>query len=837
MMHMKKTTILLASLAASLCCLNAAEDIFKPVRDTKLRAPAYPLVTIDPYASAWSFSDALNGDSVRHWTGREHPLVGAVRVDGKVYRFMGGKGANYKTIIPMSAAERWDAAYTKTSPGGDWTSRSYDDSSWKRGKAAFGTADMPNVSTEWKDADIWVRRTFELPEDLAGRDVDLVYSHDDMFELYINGIKLIDTGLTWKNNVVFKIPENALATLKEGKNVIAAHCRNTEFGAYVDFGLRENVPAKSFETPAVQTAAHVLPTQTYYSFECGPVTLDVVFTAPLLPDDLELASRPVNYLSYRVKSNDGKPHDVQMYIGLSSLWAVNDIDQQTSAEAEDLGGGIISAKAGSIEQAVLQKTGDDVRIDWGYAYLAAKEGKGVAVNAGPGAALEAWFANTGSVAGASGEIDPFEHAVIAVSENFGKSSEAEGFVMIGYDDLYSIKYFGEDRMAYWKRGGEVSMADALKIAAQDYKKLMKKCRIFDQKLMSDAEKAGNKQYAELCALAYRQAMAAHKLITAPSGELLFISKENFSNGCAATVDITYPSSPMFLVYNPELLKGMMNPIFHLSESGRWSHPFAAHDAGVYPHIFGNVYGEPMPVEESGNMLILTAAIAAVEGSAEYAKKHWDTLTTWANYLAEKGLDPDNQLCTDDFAGHLAHNANLSIKAIMGVASYAKLAGMLGDKNTEKKFMAAAKDMAGKWKEMASDGSHYRLAFDRPGSWSQKYNLVWDRLLGFNVFDPSIAQTESASYLARCNEYGIPLDSRKTYTKSDWIIWSACLNGDKEYFSEMVAPVYKYADETKTRMPLSDWHETTDGNSVAFRARSVVGGYYMKMLEAMLEKRK
>lgn len=105
MMHMKKTTILLASLAASLCCLNAAEDIFKPVRDTKLRAPAYPLVTIDPYASAWSFSDALNGDSVRHWTGREPPLVGAVRVDGKVYRFMGGKGANYKTIIPMSAAE------------------------------------------------------------------------------------------------------------------------------------------------------------------------------------------------------------------------------------------------------------------------------------------------------------------------------------------------------------------------------------------------------------------------------------------------------------------------------------------------------------------------------------------------------------------------------------------------------------------------------------------------------------------------------------------------------------------------------------------------------------
>jgi hypothetical protein len=484
------------------------------------------------------------------------------------------------------------------------------------------------------------------------------------------------------------------------------------------------------------------------------------------------------------------------------------------------------------------KKGDDIRIDWGYLYLAAIRKENTGIGTGKYYDMKKLFAEEGMLSpdGISSLGDTQAESVLAFYEDHGEvSSSADGFVMIGYDDLYSIQYFKDNRQAYWKHNGEVTMLDALERASKDYTSVMKRCRDFDARLMKDAEEAGSREYAELCALAYRQAIAAHKLVTDKDDNLLFLSKENFSNGSIGTVDITYPSSPLFLIYNHDLLKGMLTPIFYFSESGQWTKPFAAHDVGTYPLANGQTYGGDMPVEESGNMLILTTAIALREGNANYAAKHWDVLTTWADYLLQKGLDPENQLCTDDFAGHLAHNANLSIKAIMGIAGYGKLAEMLGKKETAEKYITSAKDMAHKWTQMADAGDHYRLTFDQPDTWSQKYNLIWDKLFGLNIFPHEIAQKEIVYYLTRQNKYGLPLDSRKTYTKSDWILWSACLTDDINAFEQLIAPIYNYANETTTLMPLSDWHETINGKSVGFRARSVVGGYFMKMLEKEMKK--
>jgi hypothetical protein len=818
------------AIAFSILMLLVCNFLTAVSQSISLRAPAYPLITIDPYTSAWSFSNELYNDDVRHWTGKPHSLTGVLRVDGKVFRFLGKAELPFKSVV-STAESKWSARYTFEKPKGEWTSSDYDASSWRIGEAAFGTEGMPFTKTRWDSKDIWVRREITLSRESINQDLYLEYSHDDNFELYFNGIKIVDTGAACKNNARIPLPEEARKSIRNGKNIIAAHCLNTGGAAYVDFGLFQKMQGKNyFAATATQRSVSLTPTQTKYQFDCGAVTLNLDFASPLLLNDLELVSRPVGYVSYSVRSKDSKEHQVEIYFEASPEWAVHTASQEVTTEklvVENL----TLLKTGTRAQNILKQKGDDVRIDWGYFYFAGQASSEKVFTIGD-YAIRKVFAEKGKF---STQTVAVESPLLAYSHTLGNVGGVlkEGRIMLGYDDVYAVQYFGKNLEAWWKKNGKRNIIDEFKQANAEYKKVIEQCSKFDKTLVDDAVNAGGDEYAALCALAYRQAIAAHKLVRGENNEILFLSKENFSNGSIGTVDVTYPSAPLFLLYNPDLLKGMLNPILDYSESGKWTKPFAAHDVGTYPLANGQTYGDDMPVEESGNILILTAAIAAVENNADYANAHWKVLTEWATYLEKEGFDPENQLCTDDFAGHIARNANLSIKAILGLASYAKLAGMLNQPDVEEKYKALAKTMAAKWVQLASDGDHYTLTFENAGTWSQKYNLVWDRILALNIFPETVAEREIPFYLAHQNKFGLPLDSRRTYTKSDWIIWTATLSTDKETFKKFIHPLYVYVTQTPDRAPLSDWHETTNGSVVGFRARSVVGGYFIKILSDQL----
>ena len=795
---MKRLSYLL--LAVLMCSCKPCCDHVR----NELRAPAYPLVTIDPFTCAWSAADNLYDAPVTHWTGAEHHLLGAVTVDGESYRFLGQAAQEKKFIANISGKQGWNAAYTLKKPSGKWMDRDYNDSRWTLSEGAFGSeSKKPFVHTVWDGPEIWVRREFNLDKSYTGTDVQLYLIANEYATVYVNGVLITETPKKTYGAYI-DLSEEAVASLVPGKNVIAAYCANPSGSAQLDVAL---VSSKTVENEFAQTAqqlyADVQPMNTHYGFTCGPVELSVSFLAPLFLDDLDLVSRPVNYMSYKVKSLDGKKHDVQIVLEATPAWAVNIFGNEATMSYTYSQNGLVYLKASSVEQDVLGKKGDDDRINWGSFYMAAAEKNTVATVA--------------------------ENGYMRFTRELGDVKSAKGRFMIGYDDVYSVQYFGENLRPYWNRTGDVTIESQFELADKEYCSLARKAAAFDCSLMKEAEEAGGRKYAELCALAYRQAIAAHKLVQTNEGFITFLSKENNSNGSIGTVDVTYPSFPIFLKYNPELAKALMNHIFHYSESGRWTKPFPAHDVGTYPLANGQTYKYDMPVEEAGNMLVGAAAVCAYEGSSAYAKEHWEVMTVWADYLCEYGLDPENQLCTDDFAGHFAHNANLSVKAIVGIASYAKMADMLGLEDVSDKYMAIAKDLASQWKEMAADGDHYKLTFDRPGTWSQKYNLVWDELLGLDVFDDDIMDAEIPYYISKQNVYGLPLDNRSTYSKSDWIIWTATMADEDEDFEAFIAPLWKFYNETVDRVPMSDWFYTDKPEYCMFIARSVVGGYFIKML--------
>ncbi len=594
------------------------------------------------------------------------------------------------------------------------------------------------------------------------------------------------------------------------------------------------------KTPAMgQTGLDVWPTRTIYRFEAAGVRLTLTFCSPLLVSEPEVLGRSATYVTFDVQAIDGKGHKVALYLDCSPELAVDTADQRVTWLRYKMADMTV-LRIGTQEQSILSRTGDNLRIDWGHFYLAVPRQGGVdTVMSGDRPARQG-FAETGRLPDTDDIRMPRpanQWLVLAATFDLGQVADkpVSRHVVLAYDDLYSIEYLQRRLRPYWRRGG-ADVDALLKTAEKDYASLTDRCRAFDEELMADLTRAGGKQYAQLCALAYRQCLAAHKLVADFDGTPLMFSKENFSNGCIGTVDVIYPAFPFFLLFNTNLLRANLKPVLDYAQSARWKWPFAPHDLGTYPLANGQVYGggerteeNQMPVEETGNMLIMLAAMARIDGNADFCVKYWPMLTKWAEYLKAKGLDPENQLCTDDFAGHLAHNANLSIKAIIAIGSYGQLCEMVGKKDEAVTYLAAAKKMAGEWAKMAKDGDHYRLAFDKTGTWSQKYNLVWDKLLGLNLFPAEIARTEVAYYKTKMNKYGLPLDNRSQYTKSDWLVWTATLAESQVDFESFIAPLHLFANESPSRVPFTDWYWTHDAKQVGFQARPVIGGVYIKML--------
>jgi hypothetical protein len=604
------------------------------------------------------------------------------------------------------------------------------------------------------------------------------------------------------------------------------------------------IPRGYFGMPPVdvmeQSSVEITPLHSRYTFNAAGVELKVTFFTPLFPDDLDVMSRPVTYLSWSARATDGKQHETELMVDVDPLIAVDQPGQEVIWSRTRVTG-LTVMSVGNRDQPTLHQSGDRVRIDWGYFHLAVPD------SASPTTSMSfesiPKFVNSGNLPESDDSTMPLpaarrgRSAHLAARLPLGSvgSSPVERHLELAYTDGYSIEYLGRKLHGYWQRNGMTEGA-LLSTADKEYPQLEQRGVRFDELTMAQMEKAGGADYKYLTSLLFRQTIAAHKLVADIDGTPMFFSKENDSNGCIDTVDVTYPSSPFFLLFNPKLLEAQLEPLMRYAALPRWRFPFAPHDLGTYPLANGQVYGggevneeNQMPVEESGNLIIMIAALGRSEGNWDFAKRFMPQLTQWADYLEKKGMDPENQLSTDDFAGHLAHNTNLSIKAIEALGAFVQIARGVGDSKLADRYEGIVRKLPAQWEKMALDGDHYKLAFDQPGTWSQKYNLVWDDLLDLHLFPKKVMETEWAFYGKQMQRYGLPLDNRKAFTKLDWEIWTATLAPKPEQFNDLLHRIIIWSDETSSRVPTTDWYDTITGKQMHFQARSVVGGVFIKAL--------
>lgn len=593
---------------------------------------------------------------------------------------------------------------------------------------------------------------------------------------------------------------------------------NTVIGTIIVDGIEYGFLGDGHKNVLKQTHLEITSFTTELIFENEKIKFFVKFCSPLRPDDLKLMSEPIGYIECNYISKDGLTHNVEIKVTATEELCLNKKGEDEVVCQSVSIDGVSCFKMGSKSQNILNRSGDNLRIDWGYFFLASNN------------------TNANICETKTGDMKALQ---LTSTLLYGERL----LIVLAYDDIKSIEYFGHACEAYWKHNGttiEILIRDAF----SKYDEILSFCDDFSNKLSAQVEKCGNEKYLELLNLSIRQIMAAHKLIIDENGELIYISKECFSNGCAGTVDVTYPSSPFFLLFNTELLEAMLKPIFRYAKSGAWEFEFAPHDIGQYPLCNGQFYHNnerayQMPIEECGNMLIMCGALAKLGKAKELLLQNKDLLKSWACYLIKCGLDPENQLCTDDFSGHLAHNCNLSAKAVMGIKGYALIAEFLGDKEEVKFYSETAQNTANEWMRNAkSDDGWYKHTFNSNEGYSLKYNLVWDKVLDSKLFAPEVFSSEINKYKSELKPYGVPLDQRADYTKSDWMLWVACFADNKEDFCRFSDVVWSAYTETASRVPMTDWYFsstakqctwTEDDFEMGFQHRSVQGGLFMKLL--------
>ncbi|KAF8639975.1 hypothetical protein AX17_001222 [Amanita inopinata Kibby_2008] len=618
-------------------------------------------------------------------------------------------------------------------------------------------------------------------------------------------------------------------------------------GAAYSFLGAPNVPGASF-AKAVQKSSEFTATRSIFVLSAGPVDITVTFLSPVEPTDLVKQSIPFAYLAVSAASTDGAPHNVQVYSDISAEWVSgsNSLTATWSTTVDN----IITHQVQLQDQSLFAEINDHTQ--YGSAYYSTSNSASATYQTAADTTARAQFINNGRL---TNTLDTNFRAINNRWPVFALAHDLATVTTSTPPTLFTVGHIRDPAISYIVAGGQTQSRTIYSLTQfqtasavisaffGDYGNALGRAQAFDAKINADAS-AISADYADIVALSVRQALAATEITISKNSDgswntsdIIVFMKEISSDGNVNTVDVIFPAWPILLYTNPAIGKYLLEGLFRYQATGQYPNKWSVHDLGSsYPLALGHNDGadEPMPVEESGNMVIMALSYALKTSDMSHLSQYYNLLDQWTQFLISDSLIPANQISTDDFAGPLANQTNLAIKGIVGIKAMSEIAGMLGDTAKSSNYSSIADDYVNKWQTYAisTTGPHLTLSYGNDSSWGLSYNLYADKLLKLNLFPSSIYEMQTAWYKTVTQPFGVPLDTRHTYTKSDWEIWTSAIVTDTEVRDLFISSVKKWASDGLSSQPLGDWYETTNGQPEGFRARPVVGGHLALVRRAL-----
>ncbi|EAW06608.1 putative glutaminase [Aspergillus clavatus NRRL 1] len=580
--------------------------------------------------------------------------------------------------------------------------------------------------------------------------------------------------------------------------------------------------------PAVVCSAEYTATHSIFTLNAGPVMFKLDFFSPVSPSSYLTQSLPFAYLTVSVSG--ASANSIQVFSSIDGRWTGRSDDavctfQNTGRTA------IYSLK---VQDATLYSEESDMAL-WGETIFAARPNTPSKLSFASGAqsGIFSQFANTGILASSSQQCE--SKGIVALSHDLGTvTGDRRVNFVVGYVREEAVNYLGKAYTGYY-RAEYPETYEAVTYFMDDYPDALLESLILDQEMTAKAKAVAGQKYADIVTLSARQAYGGIDLTipneTLDTSEVLAFIKELSSDGNINTVDVIMPAFPIYYVMDPEYIRLLLEPMMRYLAAGRWHEPYVIHDMGThYPNATGHddQQAEPMPIEECGNLMVLILAYVRATGDEIWAAPYFDILRGYADYLVENSVDIAEQLSSNDAAGPLANETNLAIKAAVGLKAFGELTGLteyskIGEERANLFFTQAL--------GLDDQKTHFVLQYpDKPSSWKTPYNLYPDVLLGLRTFPEEAHQMSSAFFKSVRAEYGVPLDHRQDWAKSDWNMWLSGTFNDSTR-DEFVDDLWAFMTNGKHNWPFSDRYVATSakGNSpgvpVLCRARPTVGGHF------------